>query len=490
MRPPARLFLAPALVACSLTLSAAEPAAPPAGKVSYYKDVRPIFQQNCQGCHQPAKRGGDYEMTTFAGLMKAGESDNPSVVPGKPEKSYLVEEITAHDGQAEMPKGKPPLAEAQVKLIAEWVRQGAADDTPASAKAAPIDAEHPPIYQAAPVVTAVAFSPDGELLAVAGYHEILLHKADGSAVVGRLVGVSERVQSIAFSPDGKRLAASGGDPGRFGEVQVWNVEKRKLTLSVPLTFDTLYGISWSPDGALLGVGCADNTVRALDSQTGQQVLYMGTHADWALGTVFSRDGKHLVSASRDMTMKLTEVATQRFVDNVTSITPGALKGGLMTLDIRPVTERWYSKTPTDDGGVTKGMYDELISGGSDGIPRLYKMHRESKRVIGDDANRLREYEAMPGRVSAVAFDRSGKRFAAASSLDGKGEVRVYDVASSGKKVVCEGVTGPAYAVAWTSDGGVLASAGFDGTVWLHDPATGKLTKSFPAVPLTNQTAAK
>ena len=79
---------------------------------------------------------------------------------------------------------------------------------------------------------------------------------------------------------------------------------------------------------------------------------------------------------------------------------------------------------------------------------------------------------MPGRVSSVAFDRTGDRFAATSSLDGKGEVRVYDV-SSGKKVVLEKVTGPAYAAAWHPRGKVVASAGFDGKVWLHDPATGQ-----------------
>ena len=43
-------------------------------------------------------------------------------------------------------------------------------------------------------------------------------------------------------------------------------------------------------------------------------------------TAFSADGSHLVSVGRDMTVKLTEVATQRFVDNITSITPGALRG--------------------------------------------------------------------------------------------------------------------------------------------------------------------
>ena len=79
------------------------------------------------------------------------------------------------------------------------------------------------------------------LLAVAGFHEVLLHKGDGSGLVARLVGLSERVQSVAFSPDGKWLAAAGGSPGRFGEVQLWDVGTRKLKLSIPVTFDTLYG---------------------------------------------------------------------------------------------------------------------------------------------------------------------------------------------------------------------------------------------------------
>src|SRR5262249_8553243 len=157
---------------------------------------------------------------------------------------------------------------------------------------------------------------------------VLLWKADGSELVARLVGQAERIQSVAFSPDGQSLAVAGGSPGRFGEVQVWDVAKHKLRLSVPMTFDTVYGISWSPDGTKWAFGCADNTLRAIDAASGQQVLYQGAHNDWVLGTVFSRDGKYLASVSRDRTVKLTEVATQRFIDNVTSITPGALKGGL------------------------------------------------------------------------------------------------------------------------------------------------------------------
>jgi WD40 repeat protein len=141
------------------------------------------------------------------------------------------------------------------------------------------------------------------------------------------------------------------------------------------------------------------------------------------------------------------------------------------------------KVPEDTPGVAPKVYDELVIAGADGTPRLYKMHREVKRQIGDDANKLREYEKMPGRISGLAFNADGKFFAAASSLDGKGEVRVYET-DTGKKVVCEGVVGPAYAVAWHPDGKTIASAGFDGTVWLHDATTGKLTKSFVARPPT------
>src|SRR5258708_18235778 len=148
-------------------------------------------------------------------------------------------------------------------------------------------------------------------------------KPDGTGLVGRLVGMSERIESVAFSPDGKWLAATGGDPSRFGELQIWDVAKRSLKLSVPITFDTVFGVSWSPDGSKLAFGCADNTLRAVDAQTGKQVLFQGAHGDWVLDTVFSVDGSHLISVSRDRSMKLTEVGTQRFVDNITSITPGA-----------------------------------------------------------------------------------------------------------------------------------------------------------------------
>ena len=77
---------------------------------------------------------------------------------------------------------------------------------------------------------------------------------------------------------------------------------------------------------------------------------MASHADWALGTTFSATGSHVVSAGRDGTVKLTEVASGRFEDNVTSITPGALKGGIQAVDRHPTR-------------------DLILVGGADGLPK-------------------------------------------------------------------------------------------------------------------------
>ncbi len=114
----------------------AKAAAAAGPKVSFDKQVRPILQAQCLGCHQPAKAGGGYEMTVFARLLKGGDSDMAAVTPGKLEESFLVDKITPQDGKAEMPQDKPPLSAAEIEIITRWIAQGAVDDTPPAARRA------------------------------------------------------------------------------------------------------------------------------------------------------------------------------------------------------------------------------------------------------------------------------------------------------------------------------------------------------------------
>jgi WD40 repeat protein len=169
-------------------------------------------------------------------------------------------------------------------------------------------------------------------------------------------------------------------------------------------------------------------------------------------------------------MKLTEVATQQFIDNISSITPGALKGGLISVDRHPTA-------------------DQLLIGGADGVPKTYKMYREQARQIGDDFNKLMEFAPLPGRIYSGEFNFDGSRILVGSSNDGQGEVRVYQTSDAALVARAEGQLGPVYAVSFTPDGTRFAAAGFDGTVRIFQSDTGALVTQFSGVPVVSNEVA-
>src|SRR3954453_331853 len=80
-------------------------AAPPSAKpISFYHQVRPILQANCEGCHQPAKAKGGYVMTVKKNLLAGGDSEGAAVVPAHPDKSAILKMVTPQDGEVRMPK--------------------------------------------------------------------------------------------------------------------------------------------------------------------------------------------------------------------------------------------------------------------------------------------------------------------------------------------------------------------------------------------------
>ncbi len=426
-----------------------------AGDISFVRDVQPILKRNCAGCHQPASKSSDLDLTTYDGL-RAGGKRGPSLAPGSPDTSVIVKFITG-EVKPSMPLGKPPLPPDTVAIVREWIKAGAIDDSPKEVAPA-----GPTVYRQPPVITSLRFSPDGKLLAVGGNREVLLHRADGAAIVQRLPGKAERILSLAFSADGSILIASGGNPARSGEIQVWNPREGKLLRSIDISSDTVFGGSVSADGKIAAVGCTDNTVRAFDTSSGNELYRIASHENWVLGTVFGVDSKRIVSVGRDRAAKLIDAKAGQFLENVNQ-----LHGELAAIARHP-------------------KKDEIVIGGDDRIPYIYLMDRPHNMKVGEDATLVRQLEPQDGAIFALDWSPDGRMVA----VGGAGPaVNLYD-AETGKHIAaCKGHTaGGIYALAFSSDSATLATGGFDGQVRLYKTTDCGLEKAFVPVPLVTAAA--
>jgi len=419
--------------------------------VSYARQIQPLLRRHCIGCHQPQSKQADLLLTSHAEFQKGGRK-GAGFLPGKPDESLVIQYV-AGKIEPRMPFGGKPLAEEEIELFRRWIREGARNDGGAAVETA---AELKPVaYATAPPVTTFTFAPNGKSMAVAGYREILLVDAEGN-LQARLPGLSKRLHSLSFTPDGKTLVAVGGDPARFGEVQIWDVEARRQKHSVVVGNDTLFGGALSPDGKLLACGSPDKSIRIFDVATGKEIRRMDHHEDWVMGTVWGVDGKRLVSVGRDRAAKVSEVSTGRFIENV-----NLLRDSLTAVARHP-------------------KRDWIAIGGAERIPYLYRMDRPRAMRFADDSTLIRKFEKQDGPILAMAVSPDGTRVAVAGEI---GPVRIYDAETGDLKASCTGHEGGAYAVEFSPDGTLLAVGGYDGTMRLYE-AGGKLARAFVAAPIT------
>ena len=92
----------------------------------FTQKVRPVLAQSCYKCHTTEAAGG-LRLDSHAALLKGGDS-GPAMVPGKPEKSLLIEAVM-QTGDLKMPPKSEKLSDGDIANLKEWVRRGGTWDS-------------------------------------------------------------------------------------------------------------------------------------------------------------------------------------------------------------------------------------------------------------------------------------------------------------------------------------------------------------------------
>jgi len=107
--------------------AAEEPQKPADGRALFAQRVWPLLVEKCHACHgaKPADIKGKYSLLTREKALRAGESGEAAIVPGRPEKSPLLAAVRWEDGLEMPPKENDRLSEEQVGWIRDWIAAGA-----------------------------------------------------------------------------------------------------------------------------------------------------------------------------------------------------------------------------------------------------------------------------------------------------------------------------------------------------------------------------
>ena len=95
-------------------------------EVRFDTHIKPIFEQYCDDCHSGWIPDGGLRTDTLENLMEGGKQ-GAAVIPGKPEKGWLINTIKLAPGRfGVMPPDKEKhLTDEQIKLIETWIAEGA-----------------------------------------------------------------------------------------------------------------------------------------------------------------------------------------------------------------------------------------------------------------------------------------------------------------------------------------------------------------------------
>ncbi|MDE0185432.1 MAG: sigma-70 family RNA polymerase sigma factor [Candidatus Poribacteria bacterium] len=348
------------------------------------------------------------------------------------------------------------------------------------------------------VVTRLAYSPDGKLIAVMGAIGIWIYDAESLTEVGM---IARGARTIAFSPDGRTLASGHRDR----TIYLWDVSTQKPVGS--LLFPGRRGVttlSYSLDGKTLAVGYGNGNIALWDTATQQKTALLDTDSSILWTLAFSPDGKLLASGGcENPEISLWDVQTRTLMgsfdghprldgwvpdsgvssvafspDGKTLASGSVIDGTLRLWDVANRAQiALLSQSDTDElEDINDIAFSPngaiLASASDDDTIRLWDVHNQMRLgVINTNA----------GGVTSIAFRPDGKtlaslncrRAATAGHKGGDMALRLWSVRTRRQIAAVQNHTAAIESVALSPDGSFLASAHHDGIIGLWDMQTQK-----------------
>lgn len=160
-------------------------------------------------------------------------------------------------------------------------------------------------------IQSIAWSADGRWLAAGEFRRVLLYDAKTLQPFGTLdKPLAGRATAIAFTPDGNTLAVADSPGGAPGLVHLWKMGDEKPFASWAAHNDSILDLKVSANGKLLATGSADKLARVWNLATQKEVAKLEGHTSYVQAVAFGKDDAELATGGADKEIKIWDIANQ------------------------------------------------------------------------------------------------------------------------------------------------------------------------------------